>query len=541
MAIVQISRITHRKGLQQDLPQLAAAELGWSIDTRQLYIGNGTISEGAPVEGVTQILTQYSDILNISNNYTFKGTESGYTSITGATALAPTQRTLQNKLDDYVSIRDFGATGDGSTDDTQAIQRAIDEIYFGGFSLNQPRLRRAIHFPPGNYLISSSLKIPSYTILRGSGIDRTTITQTSNLFPVVQLKDSSNQIDAAYGTLSATVVTTIDMVDLTLKHVLNKNVLQLDSCSNMSFTRVAFVGEQSSPNTTATNIQNAVFARPTDATKPISNLRFVDCSFRRCTQGIVLNAYNVKVIGCDFSGMSRAILVDLVANAGTTKNIKIAGSTFDSIARSAVYVNAATVDAQVGVISTGNYYGEIGNNYAGNGAAAYPVLYFNASGNYSVGDAFERTNNDQAVQPRVYNPISAVNASYNAGTGLRTGMAVNGPGRVVSLTASQTNANTGVVLTGSSSAGGAVIDYMLQRPDASAYRKGKIEVVMVGTNVQYTDEYVEYPDATNFTYPGPTGVTLSIRSIGSNKANISYTSNGTGTGTLTYSISTYQL
>ena len=73
MAIVQISRIQHRKGLQQDLPQLASAELGWSVDTRQLYIGNGTIAEGAPVEGITEILTQYSDILNIGNQYIFKG------------------------------------------------------------------------------------------------------------------------------------------------------------------------------------------------------------------------------------------------------------------------------------------------------------------------------------------------------------------------------------------------------------------------------------------------------------------------------------
>jgi hypothetical protein len=31
MAIVQISRITNRKGLQENLPQLAGAEFGWSI------------------------------------------------------------------------------------------------------------------------------------------------------------------------------------------------------------------------------------------------------------------------------------------------------------------------------------------------------------------------------------------------------------------------------------------------------------------------------------------------------------------------------
>ena len=63
MAIVQISRITNRKGLQENLPQLAGAELGWSIDSRRLYIGNGTLEEGAPVIGNTEILTEFSEIL----------------------------------------------------------------------------------------------------------------------------------------------------------------------------------------------------------------------------------------------------------------------------------------------------------------------------------------------------------------------------------------------------------------------------------------------------------------------------------------------
>jgi hypothetical protein len=60
MAIVQISQIQVRRGLNQDLPQLAGGELAWSQDTRQLYIGNGSLSEGAPAEGQTEILTQFS-------------------------------------------------------------------------------------------------------------------------------------------------------------------------------------------------------------------------------------------------------------------------------------------------------------------------------------------------------------------------------------------------------------------------------------------------------------------------------------------------
>lgn len=64
MAIVQISQIKHRHGVQTDLPQLATAELGWSVDTRKLYIGNGTLAEGAPEVGNTEVLTEFSNLPN---------------------------------------------------------------------------------------------------------------------------------------------------------------------------------------------------------------------------------------------------------------------------------------------------------------------------------------------------------------------------------------------------------------------------------------------------------------------------------------------
>jgi hypothetical protein len=63
VAIVQISQITNRKGLQENLPQLAGAELGWSVDERRLFIGNGTLEEGAPVVGNTEILTEFSELI----------------------------------------------------------------------------------------------------------------------------------------------------------------------------------------------------------------------------------------------------------------------------------------------------------------------------------------------------------------------------------------------------------------------------------------------------------------------------------------------
>ena len=67
MAVIQISKIQVRRGLQENLPQLASGELGWSIDERRLYIGNGTLVEGAPEVGITEILTEYSADNNAAN------------------------------------------------------------------------------------------------------------------------------------------------------------------------------------------------------------------------------------------------------------------------------------------------------------------------------------------------------------------------------------------------------------------------------------------------------------------------------------------
>ena len=60
MAVYEVAKIQFRSGLQQDLPALDTGEPGWCIDTQRLFIGKGTLAEGAPEVGVTEILTEYS-------------------------------------------------------------------------------------------------------------------------------------------------------------------------------------------------------------------------------------------------------------------------------------------------------------------------------------------------------------------------------------------------------------------------------------------------------------------------------------------------
>jgi hypothetical protein len=535
MAVVQISRIQHRKGLQQDLPQLASAELGFAVDARRLYIGNGTIAEGAPIQGVTEILTQYSDILNISENYTFKGAQSGYTSQTGPTALTPIQRTLQQKLDDFVSVRDFGARGDGNTDDTLAVQRAIDEVYFGNFSLTTPRLRRKIWFPAGTYLINASLKMPSYTQLAGAGKDRTTIRQASNLFALLQLKDSTGRSGVDYGTAAGALsATNIGVTDMTLEHLgAGQNILDLDTVDQVEFTRVIFNGSISNSTSTVVTNQNAVFARER-AGGDITNVSFIECEFSDCDQGVIGNVKNLRIVASNFQRLGRGIVVN--TTAATANNIKVVGCTFDQIGRQAVLLTTATVNDDVSFMSTMNYYGEVGTNYLGSGNTITPVIEFSGSNNYSVGDNFARTDADHGVQPRVKFTSGGNQVGLDAKTGLTLGLSEQAPAEELILSGNVIMANTGIVF--GNTVGATKLHYWLRRPDVSAYRQGTIDIIYDGSTIKYADEFISFPSAADFSYPGPTGVTFIVSRVSATTANLSYTADTNGNVEITYYTST---
>lgn len=215
MAIVQISRIQVRRGLDQDLPQLASGEMGWSTNVRRLYIGNGVTDapDYAPTEGVTEILTEYTDFLGLISSYTFKGTESGYTSITGSSANSPVSRTLQYVLDELISVKHFGAVGNGLVDDTAAISRAIRQVYISTLSNAYPAVRRTIRFPAGTYKITSNIVVPPNCTLVGDGKNSTIISSNVSVF---QTCDSQFQITSSIGTGGAIPPGNITIRDMSL-------------------------------------------------------------------------------------------------------------------------------------------------------------------------------------------------------------------------------------------------------------------------------------------------------------------------------------
>ena len=93
-----------------------------------------------------------------------------------------TQRTVLDKLRDVVSVKDFGAVGNGVANDSPAIQAAINylESIDGG----------VLYFPAGTYGIDAPLVVPGGVSLRGESeyatiLKKTTATATSIYNPRV--------------------------------------------------------------------------------------------------------------------------------------------------------------------------------------------------------------------------------------------------------------------------------------------------------------------------------------------------------------------
>jgi hypothetical protein len=79
-------------------------------------------------------------------------------------AAGAVSRPVQSKLRDIISVRDFGAKGDGTTDDTAAFQAALDVGASYGNSYT------SLYIPPGKYRITNTIRInKNHVHLYGAG------------------------------------------------------------------------------------------------------------------------------------------------------------------------------------------------------------------------------------------------------------------------------------------------------------------------------------------------------------------------------------
>lgn len=77
------------------------------------------------------------------------------------------EQTVSNKLQEWVSVKDFGAIGDGVADDRLAIQNCLNYCNSAG---------KCVFIPNGTYKVLDSLILYDYQVIRGQGWRKTMIT-----------------------------------------------------------------------------------------------------------------------------------------------------------------------------------------------------------------------------------------------------------------------------------------------------------------------------------------------------------------------------
>jgi len=400
MAIVQISRITHRIGLKENLPQLDGAEFGWAADAQELYIGNGTIDEGAPAIGNTRILTERDDLLNFATSYIYRGEAGGYTVETGPDSNEDVERSLQRKLDDFASVRDFGALGDGVTDDTAAINRALFELYCRD---TDTRVRRALFFPAGVYRVTDTVLIPPYARLVGEGGESSVIQYTSDDSSLADavVRTCGNNLETGTNISTAEITPQYIEIDSLSFHTTDDiSIFLADRVQHLEFSNVVFRGEKGIGDFGGTiSEQSALtFDSGTGINTTVKDIIVDRCGFYNCNYGVrvfgtIEEIEKVTVTNSEFDTLYSG--VELNPNNTDSQfwpeGFRIASNSFDKIYARGIHFFRTQYS-----VSVGNVFFDVGNELNTNADptdASFPVIDIAESNNVSWSDVFKRKEN----------------------------------------------------------------------------------------------------------------------------------------------------
>lgn len=218
--------------------------------------------------------------------------------ITGTTPItatgSTTARTLAARFGEVKNVKDFGAVGNGSTDDTAAIQAAIDACVAGD----------TVFFPIGTYNISSTLNADGKSIKfkgqmaslgRGSRISRTanikmlswcgTAASFIQIGGIDDLEFTANSSAYTADVIETRYATTGTFTNCAINQVTTGKGLYLGiGAQDHTFTRLFIHGPGS-----ATNGQLHMEAPdPTDGNLNVNDNRFLGCHFEQnsATPGI---------------------------------------------------------------------------------------------------------------------------------------------------------------------------------------------------------------------------------------------------------------
>lgn len=129
------------------------------LDSETVQLGSGD-----PTPTVRNVVRQVMADAAWAKQYIADAPEGDISLNTAAAWGGSASRTIAEHFADIVNVRDYGAVGNGSADDTDAIKAAIGTT--GG---------KIVFFPAGTYLIQHMIRVPSNTTLIGAGMGATKI------------------------------------------------------------------------------------------------------------------------------------------------------------------------------------------------------------------------------------------------------------------------------------------------------------------------------------------------------------------------------
>lgn len=416
MAVVQISRIQVRRGQANQgsgVPQLASGELGWAVDTRELYIGNGSVSEGAPAVGNTKVLTEHDNLFTLVDTYAYRANDSYI--VTGASTTSPVYRTLQQRLDDIVSVRAFNAKGDGTTNDTVALQRAIDQLYLNTATKGSSQSRVELRIPAGTYVVNDTIYIPPYATLVGDGSDKTII-RSSSANPIFQTVNDlstpgSPAIPATDSAINQARHINIKGISLETTAVNGKGLV-LQNCVNSEFEDIKIKGSWEIGDTIPTDFGSDIGLEINSLSGTVESKYniFKKIIFENWAYAVMSNwdIDNNIWSECEFNTAGHGIAFGVDMSLGSVasgtsvgpSNNTIENSKFINIQQHGIWIAEGKYNT-----SNGNYFELVGNDGGTDNQPDVAVIKFVKEGNESKNDYFTRTAALNANQSTLINVV----------------------------------------------------------------------------------------------------------------------------------------
>ena len=277
--------------------------------------------------------------------------------------------TLNSVIDAY-NVKDYGAKGDGTTDDTTAIQNAFNAVSTAGGGL--------VFFPQGTYVIASDITVPSNCTIEGAGRDSILFAKASTSPNLLNCSGSSHIIISKLQLNGNKANVTILGIQYTQENGIylhNSDDITIRDCYIHDCMVSGIMANGGSTNIMITNCRmvsnydNQIYIRAQN-TSPYSA-----CSY-------------ISITGCECSG-------------GSFSGIQILGSSYFAITGNVCYSNGPTSGQGDGIGSEGASYGTIsGNTCYNNGIQGINIRYTSEVGSNQA------SNHINVVGNTIYNHTS---------------------------------------------------------------------------------------------------------------------------------------